>query len=396
MLASPRPSSIEEATIRTNGVVDRVEVVALGPDLPRHAYTAHVAAPYTTSTLVRITDADGVSGLGQFDSDSFGAFDLAPLETLRTLAPRFLGKDPLEREVIWDEIRDHGTAPELPGVRSALDIAMWDLEARRTGVPLHRLLNPDGARGHLPAYASLPTLPSPAAYAAEIARLKDGGYTAAKIHAWGDPDRDIAAIEAARASAGDRMALIYDAEGCLDRRSARGMLGPLADLGVRWFEAPLPDLDLEGYRSLRAGGHVPILPAGDAIWDPRLMTEVLRDPPWDAMRFDVTFAGGITSAVRLFAVADAFGMDVELTSYGQTLVQAANLHVAVAFGRTTFFERAVPHEEFEFGVTTPIRMDASGNVEPSDAPGLGIELDDDQVASVVLASFSVDRSSYRS
>ena len=122
--------------------IDRVEVLALGPDLPRHAYTAHLPAPYTTSTLVRITDADGADGLGQFDSDSYGAFDLAPLETLRTLAPRLIGRDPLERVATWDELRDHGTAPDMPGVRSALDIAQWDLVARRAGVPLHELIAP--------------------------------------------------------------------------------------------------------------------------------------------------------------------------------------------------------------------------------------------------------------
>ena len=166
----------------------------------------------------------------------------------------------------------------------------------------------------------------------------------------------------------------------------------LGDLGVRWFEAPLPDLDLEGYRRLMRLGGVAIVPAGDAIWDERLMKEILRDPPWSAMRFDVTFAGGITSAIRLFDVAEAFGMDVEVTSYGQTLVQSANLHVMLAFGRTSFFERAVPSEEFAFGVTTPIAMDAAGTVGALDAPGLGVALDDDAIASAVLASFSVDAS----
>ena len=110
------------------------------------------------------------------------------------------------------------------------------------------------------------------------------------------------------------------------------------------------------------------------------------------MRFDVTFAGGITSAIRLFDVAQAFGMDVEVTSYGQTLVQSANLHVMLAFGRTSFFERAVPSAEFAFGVTTPIAMDAAGTVGVLDAPGLGVALDDDAIASAVLASFSVDAS----
>ena len=361
--------------------------------MPRHAYTGHLPAPHTTSTLVRISDPEGATGLGQFDSDSYGDFDLAPFETLRTIVPRLIGRDPLEREAIWDAIRDHGTAPDLPGVRSAIDIALWDLVGHRADLPLHRMLDPEGGeRRGLPAYASVPTLANPEAYADELARLIDAGYPAAKIHAWGDPERDVAALEAAR-SASDAMTLMYDAEGMLERTAAMAVIPALDALSIRWFEAPLPDLDLEGYRALRRGGRVPILPAGDSIWDPRLMREVLRDdPPWDAMRFDVTFAGGITSAIRLFEVAADHGMEVELTSYGQTLVQAANLHVALAFGRTTYFERAVPPEEFGFGVTTPIEIEGDGNVIPPDGPGLGIELDEEAVSSATLARLVVDRS----
>ena len=281
--------------------IDRVEVLALGPDLPRHAYTAHLPAPYTTSTLVRITDADGAQGLGQFDSDSYGAFDLAPLETLRTLAPRLLGRDPLERATTWDEIRDHGTAPDMPGVRSALDIAQWDLVARRAGEPLHELIAPRADRRGSRPDARIRVAPharEPGRVRGRRGAIPGRGLPAFKIHAWGDAERDLEAIRAARDVAGDDVALIYDAEGCFDRPTAERMMPALGDLGVRWFEAPLPDLDLEGYRRLMRLDGVAIVPAGDAIWDARLIREIMHDPPWSAMRFDVTFAGGITSAIR--------------------------------------------------------------------------------------------------
>ena len=172
-------------SIRSGSAIDRVEVLALGPDLPRHAYTAHLPAPYTTSTLVKITDADGACGLGQFDSDSYGAFDLAPLETLRTLAPRLIGRDPLERVATWDELRDHGTAPDMPGVRSALDIAQWDLVARRAGVPLRELIAP-----HLTGYSPWPALRLRLApHAGEPGRLRGrrGAVPGRGLHGVQDP-----------------------------------------------------------------------------------------------------------------------------------------------------------------------------------------------------------------
>ncbi len=350
----------------TGSPIDRVEVLALGPDLPRHAYTAHLPAPYTTSTLVKITDADGAQGLGQFDSDSYGAFDLAPLETLRTLAPRLIGRDPLDRTATWDELRDHGTAPDMPGVRSALDIAQWDLVARRADAPLHELIAPRRA-GVTPRTAAAHTPRSPRS------RARPHMPTTCS-DTWPRVTRPSRSTPGATRSATSRRSARRAMSPATTWRSsttrkaasivatAERMMPALGDLGVRWFEAPLPDLDLEGYRRLMRLGDVAIVPAGDAIWDERLMTDILRDPPWSAMRFDVTFAGGITSAIRLFDVAAAYDLPVELTSYGQTLVQSANLHVMLAFGRTSFFERAVPSEEFEFGVTTPITMDAAGTV----------------------------------
>ena len=76
------------------------------------------------------------------------------------------------------------------------------------------------------------------------------------------------------------------------------------------------------------------------------------------------------------AVAADAGLDVELISYGHTVIQAANLHIALAFGRTSYFEQAVPPEPFEHGVRTPIRTGQDGLVHAPDGPGLGIELDD--------------------
>jgi len=84
------------------------------------------------------------------------------------------------------------------------------------------------------------------------------------------------------------------------------------------------------------------LAAGDAIWDAKLMSDVLRHPPWDAVCFDVSFVGGPTAAGDLMRVAADAGLNVELVSYGHTVIQAANLHVALAYGRTTYFGRRRP------------------------------------------------------
>ena len=92
----------------------------------------------------------------------------------------------------------------------------------------------------------------------------------------------------------------------------------------------------------------------------------------------------------MFEVADAVGLDVELISYGHTLIQAVNLQVALAFGRTSFFEQAVPPEPFEHGVRNPIRTIHDGLVHATEGPGLGIELDDEAVDEATIAFVTAD------
>jgi L-alanine-DL-glutamate epimerase-like enolase superfamily enzyme len=367
------------------GEIARVEARALAPDVDRFRYTARSDEVFTTTTLVRITDVDGTTGVGAYDSDSFGDHDRAPIETLRSIVPRLIGLDAEDRDLVAAMLTEDGTSPFPPAVRSTIDIALWDLAARHRNEPLRATLGGSPDATSLPSYASVPLLDDETAYRESIERLTEAGYGAVKLHAWGEPGRDAALVASMRATF-PGLTLMHDAEGRYDRDGAELVARACADAGARWFEAPLPDFDLEGFRGLRRSvPGVPIIAAGDAIWDRRLVADVLRDPPWDAVRFDVSFAGGPTAAVELMAVAADAGLDVELISYGHTVIQAANLHTALAFGRTTYFEQAVPPEPFEHGVVRPIRTGADGLVHAPEGPGLGVELDDPAVDHATIA-----------
>jgi L-alanine-DL-glutamate epimerase-like enolase superfamily enzyme len=372
------------------GLIAHVEAMALAPEVARFRYTARSDEVVTTTTLLRIADDAGTVGIGAYDSDTFGDHDRAPLETLRTIMPRLIGLDADDREHVAAILTEDGTSPFPPAVRSTVDIALWDLAATSSGLPLRAALGgrPDAAA--LSSYASVPLLGDETAYLDSIEHLVADGFGAVKLHAWGDPRRDAGLVRRVR-TAFPGLTLMHDAEGRYDREDAELVARACADVGARWFEAPLPDFDLDGFRRLRrAVPGVPILPAGDAIWDARLMADVLRDPPWDAVRFDVSFAGGPTAARALTEVAADAGLEAELISYGHTVIQAANLHVALAFGRTRFFEQAVPPEPFEHGVRNPIRTGQDGLVHAPDGPGLGIDLDPEAVeeATIALATAS--------
>ena len=366
-------------------VIQRIEVRAIGPDVERLSWASDLDQQYGTLTIVRAFDDQGLDGVGATPSYSTGRFDLSILETLRHLAPRVMGADPLRREAVWYGLQDFAL-PLLPGAQSALDIALWDIAAQRAGVPLHQLLG--GARTRLPAYASTPLLADADAYVAFVGDLLERRFRAVKFHAWCEADRDLEMLRKVHAAhGGSGMAMMHDAEQRYDRHAALRVGRELDAMGFRWLEAPLPDHDLEGYADLRRRVGVPILAGGNDIVDLRAVGNALRLKPWDALRFDVTVAGGFTPSRKLVALAQGAGLWAELQSWGYTLIQAANLHLGLGVAGTGMFELPVPPEPHEFAVENPYRISADGHVEAPTAPGLGVVVDWERMEAATLASF---------
>jgi L-alanine-DL-glutamate epimerase-like enolase superfamily enzyme len=370
----------------SGGAIERVEVSAVGPDVALQGWASDLPPQHATLTIVRVFDEAGLEGVGATPSYSSGRFDLAVLESLRLIAQRVIGEDPQLREGIWHHLQDL-TLPVLPGAQAALDIALWDLVARRAGVPLYQLLG--GARTRLPAYASTPMLADASAYVEFVARVRDEGFRAVKFHAWCEPDRDLEMLRAVHAAHGGQgIAFMHDAEQRYDHLAALRVGRELDALGFAWLEAPFPDQDIEGYADLRRKVGVPILPAGNTIVDLQQVAHALRMRPWDAVRFDVTIAGGFTAARKLAGLAEAFGLRIELQSWGYTLIQAANLHFGLACRHAGSFEFPVPPEPYEYAVENPFRLQSDGYIDAPTGPGLGIVVDWERMQSAAIGSFT--------
>lgn len=350
-------------------------------------WTESASACHLTTTVLRVVDSDGAEGIAGYDSYTPGPSDRSVLEALRSLAPALIGREATDRAALAHDLRMAVVFPFSTAPLSMMDIALWDLEARRASLPLCRLLDPS-ARDRIPAYASLTTMDTTAEYLATVARARGDGLTAVKVHAWGEPERDIALLERLRAEHSD-LTLMHDAEGVYDRGAALRVARTLEALSFRWFEAPLNDFDLEGYRDLRRQVDLPILPAGYAMWDPLQIADSLRDPPWSAVRSEASSTLGITALCEIADLARSSALDFEPVSYGHTLCQAANLHVMLAFDNVHYFELPYPVEPWEYGVVDPIRPGPDGTVAMPGRPGLGVELDWDWIAGHAFATASL-------
>ncbi len=342
-------------------------------DIPPTRYAAHTGLFSGQSQLGLVTVAtdEGVAGHAFLGSASYSA-ELDAGALIAKLKPQILGRDPLDRERLYEALvqRQRHTNWRTIG---ALDVALWDIAGKVSGLPIHRLLGT--YRHDAPAYASSAVLDSPQAYAEEAAAFKERGWKAYKIHPPQTPDRDIEVCEAVRNAVGDDFTLMLDSTWSYRYEDALRVGRAIERLGFYWYEDPLADDDLYGYAKLREKLDVPILateysPGGFHAYQPWILMRAT-----DMLRGDVAVKGGITPLVKSAHLAEAFRMNYEIHHGGNSLNNVANLHVLMAIPNSEFFEVLMPTGAQQYGLITDIEVDRNGLVHAPDAPGLGYAID---------------------
>jgi L-alanine-DL-glutamate epimerase-like enolase superfamily enzyme len=353
--------------------IDRVEVRVVAPKVPRYTWSHDLPEQFMTNTLVRIDTDAGLTGVAGVSNYTSHDYDRYTAETLRHLAPILVGRDPLEREALWHDLRPR-VFPLPPQALAVLDIALWDLLGKAANLPLYQLLG--GARNRITAYASTPLLADVPAYLRFVDDLLGMGFRAIKFHAWCIPEKDLELARAVRRQhPGSAIAFMHDAENNYDRAGALRVAAELQDLGFTWFEAPLPDYDLDGYRELTSRFTIPVLPSGNWFQDLMSFSAALHSKAWRTARTDITCCGGITNAHKAMVLAETAGMNCELMCWGYTLISTANLQLMLAAPNATYYEQPVPYEAYEYGMIDVMRTQPDGYVYAPTGPGLGLQVD---------------------
>jgi L-alanine-DL-glutamate epimerase-like enolase superfamily enzyme len=342
------------------------------PNLAASAYHGPVVQNRDSDLgLLRIETDSGFVGEAFLGSSNKPASMDAHTLT-RWLTPILVGEDPLNREKIHAQMSQ---LSRLVTVRciGAVDVALWDLAAKVSNLPLHVFLG--GFRKSITAYASSPRLGTPEAYIEQALELKSKGWKAYKIHPPMNPDKDIAVSKAVRGAVGDDFRLMLDSTWCYDYLDALRVGRAIEELNYYWFEDPLADNDIHNYVTLRQKLKIPIMateyPVGSlkdyAIWITQRATDFLRG--------DVPNKGGITAMLKTAHLAEAFGMRYEIHHSGNSLNNLANLHVSVAIRNCEMFEVLKPDGAHKYGLLKELEIDSDGLIHAPDGPGLGAEID---------------------
>lgn len=322
--------------------------------------------------LVTLKTDEGLEGhafLGSITKSS----ELDAFSLIQTLKPILLGRDPLDREVLHQDIcrRFRSTTWRCIG---AVDVALWDLAGKIAGLPIYRLIG--GYRNVVPAYASSPGRSGIQDYVEEALETKARGFHAYKIHpprkGW---EGDIEVCRAVRQAVGKDFRLMLDSTWMYTYPQALRVGRAIEALGFYWFEDPLAEEDIYNCVKLRQKLDIPILatefsPGGFHAYAPWIVNQAT-----DFLRGDVAVKGGITACVKTAHLAEAFRMTYEIHHGGNSLNNVANLHVMCGIPNSEFFEVILPDDVQKFGLIDDIEVSADGMVKVPEAPGLGARID---------------------
>jgi D-galactarolactone cycloisomerase len=329
------------------------------------------------ATIVRVHTDEGLTGIGSGDTmDGFEAFEHL-----------FVGADPLQ-------LTAHGRTLETISFHAGrywpLEAALWDLAGKALGVPVATLLG--GATDRIPAYASLGELRSPQQRAQDAQELVAAGFQAVKVRiARGRIAEGIAIVAAIRDAVDDALEIMVDLnqwwrmagdiDPGLSPQGARGVIERLREHEVLWVEEPLAGDDLAGMRLLREQTGVRIS-GGEMARTFDELHRALAGGALDIVQPDVVLSLGIGGARTLAELALRSNRWFTPHTWTNGIGVLANLHTCCGVGGGPFLE--FPYdppgwtpERRDFMLAEPLRADADGFVRLPDAPGLGIELDEE-------------------
>lgn len=334
---------------------------------PRHGIRPGMA-PWTRmeSLLLRVDTQDGVHGWGE----AFGHFiNPATAAVLETLAgPWLLGRDEADIAGIADAAQraffGFGRNGPVMYALSAIDIALWDLAARRAGLPLHRYLG--GTRTALTRYASLVRYGTPEVVARKVAEAVDRGFTLVKLH-----ESDSACFAAAVEAAAGRARIALDVNCRWTPAEAASVCAQLSDPAYAWLEEPVwPPEDYASLAALRGRGVA--IAAGENAATLHDIARLLQAGAVDILQPSAVKLGGLTALREAQVLARAHGVRCLPHCYTYGPGYAATAHALAALPRPELLETA--YVDLEHAPCSLFAIDDAALTLP-DAVGLGFDPD---------------------
>ncbi len=346
----------------------------------RGALGYHTESPFL---LLKVHTDEGITGLGEVSCTPVwsGEDSTTARHIIQNfLEPAIVGQDPRDIERLTTVMRR--AVANHPFTKSGIEIALWDILGKATGLPVYRLLG-GPVRDRVTIKMSVSGAAPPRAM--EIASWAlSKGLTALKVKVGIEPQGDIERVKAVRSVVGPNFRMGVDANGGWAPRIAIQTIRTLIEeCNIYFAEQPVPPLDVQWLADVRRNVTVPVM-ADESCYTLQDAMAIARAQAADILSVYVGKGGGIGPARKITAIAEAAGL---------TCTVGSNLELGVACAAMAHLATASPGigaEEFPCDILGTLAYEhdllaetltyRDGAVYAPDKPGLGVELDEAAVA----------------
>lgn len=364
-----------------SGGADRIRKVESFRCDIRLPQPVEVGATQVTSrdyVLTRITTEQGLEGVGF----CFGRrLPLAEIVT-SSFTPTLLGSDTLEFRTVPDRLRaefwPYAEGPLFGVAVSMVEMALWDIAAKRRGVPLADLLGRRRSRVPMMAvanYAGLGEGDDVGSLREEVREYRERGFGAVKLVVGiRTPEADARRFIAAREELGPDFPIAIDAHrSYADLDEALHRLRLMADHVIEFVEDPMIESLEPALKRLRQRAGIG-LALGECLWSPREFRRTFETGDIDVARLDATIVGGVSSFLEVAAMADAYGLRISPHTHPEL-----HVHLGAVIGN--LHRVGIEYIDPKFGVdaffrllATPLEIEDGYALIPS-RPGIGLDID---------------------
>jgi galactonate dehydratase len=354
--------------------------------------TTVVGNPWKNWVLVELFTDEGITGVGE----ATGGLSTKPHEAaVHELKPLYIGQDPRDIAALMDRLAkgtyfNHG--PAMAGI----EMACWDILGKTLNAPVWRLLG-GKMRPRLRAYANgwYAGPRDPAFFAEAAAGVVARGYTALKFDPFGNAYRfiandelrlSLAIVGAVREAVGDAVDILIEGHDRFSVSTAIEVGRALADYRPFWFETPVMSTEIAAMVEVARAVPVRVV-GGERATRLGEFAQLLESRVIDVVQPEILHCGGISGLMKVAALAEAYEGFLAPHNARSPLTTVVNVHVGAVIPNLLIQEC---FDDFHVAWSREIMHGAvqivDGYIEIPDRPGLGVELNVEEMAKYPYAA----------
>ncbi|MCB2196320.1 MAG: dipeptide epimerase [Bacteroidetes bacterium] len=363
--------SMAQRNTKSDLTISKIEIYKVDLELKEHQRLSQGVLTHAKIVVIKVFTQSGIYGTGEVTPLTIlmGETQESCFEMAKILGNQILGKNSLEINRLVNEMDN--LIPGNSGIKSAFDMALYDIAAKHAGLPLYQFLG--GSNKNLIIDRTI-FIDTPEKMADRAELLVNNGIKLLKVKLGDGVHTDIDRIKAIRNRIGIDIPIKVDANQGWNEVEAIQVIRELEKYNIEYIEQPIAKDNFEGMARLKSKSNIPIM-ADETVWNYRDAARLLILNGCDLMNIKLAKSGGIYNAQKIAAIAESADIDcmvgcMQETRFGLT----ALAHFVMANNIIKHYDMdsnfALKEDPVEGGI---VFIDDYYWILPSDKIGIGAD-----------------------